>query len=114
MCPGHATGTDTRCVFFNGCETVVTVLQTLTRSTQYSLRDISKFASNRGYSALLVLREDLKKPSGLDVVHLPSGPTLQFSISNFVDGKKLPGHGNSTGHYPELLLKYVLVSQKTW
>lgn len=58
---------------------------------------------------MIVLREDQKQPSGLDIVHLPSGPTLQFSISNFVDGKKLPGHGNPTGHYPELLLKYGLL-----
>jgi len=74
---------------------------------KYSLRDISKFASNRGFTSLLVLREDLKKPSGLDIVHLPSGPTLCFSISSFTDCKKLPGHGVSTNHYPELLLKYV-------
>jgi len=71
---------------------------------KYSLVDICKFATNRGFTTVLVLREDLKKPSGLDVVHLPSGPTLTFSISKFVDGKKLPGHGNPTNHYPELLL----------
>ncbi|KAK7520991.1 anticodon-binding protein [Phyllosticta citriasiana] len=71
---------------------------------KYSIREISKFASNRDYTAVVVLNEDLKKPSGLDIVHLPNGPMFHFSISNWVDGKKLPGHGNATNHYPELIL----------
>ena len=48
---------------------------------QFSLREISSFASNRGYTAILCLKEDLKRPTGLDVVHLPAGPTFHFSIS---------------------------------
>lgn len=73
-------------------------------SHKYSVREICKFAGNRGFSTVMILREDQKKPIGLDVVHLPSGPTFHFSISNWVEGKKLPGHGNPTNHYPELLL----------
>ncbi|KAI0013707.1 Brix-domain-containing protein [Xylariaceae sp. FL0662B] len=71
---------------------------------KYSVREICKYAGNRGYSSVMILREDQKKPIGLDIVHLPSGPTFHFSISNWVEGKKLPGHGNPTNHYPELLL----------
>jgi ribosome production factor 1 len=71
---------------------------------KYSVREIAKFAANRGFTTLVVLKEDQKKPTGLDIVHLPHGPSFQFSISNFVEGKRLAGHGNSTGHYPELLL----------
>lgn len=71
---------------------------------KFSLREISKFASNRDYTAVILLKEDYKKPTGLSVVHLPSGPTLHFSIANWVEGKKLPGHGNPTNHYPELIL----------
>ncbi|KAF2087603.1 Brix-domain-containing protein [Saccharata proteae CBS 121410] len=71
---------------------------------KFSIREISKFASNRDYTTVIVLNEDLKKPSGLDVVHLPHGPMFHFSISNWVEGKKLPGHGNATNHYPELIL----------
>ncbi|KAI1777849.1 Brix-domain-containing protein [Hypoxylon cercidicola] len=73
-------------------------------SHKYSVREICKFAGNRGFSTVMILREDQKKPIGLDVVHLPAGPTFHFSISNWVEGKKLPGHGNPTNHYPELLL----------
>ncbi|KAI1213005.1 Brix-domain-containing protein [Annulohypoxylon truncatum] len=71
---------------------------------KYSVREICKFAANRGFSTVMIVREDQKKPIGLDIVHLPSGPTFHFSISNWVEGKKLPGHGNPTNHYPELLL----------
>ncbi|KIM94919.1 hypothetical protein OIDMADRAFT_184034 [Oidiodendron maius Zn] len=71
---------------------------------KFSLREISKFASNRAYTAVVLLKEDYKKPTGLTVVHLPDGPTCHFSIANWVDGKKLPGHGNPTNHYPELIL----------
>ena len=71
---------------------------------KFSVREISSFAANRGYTAALVLEEDMKRPSGLTMVHLPTGPTFHFSISNWVEGKKLPGHGNPTSHTPELIL----------
>lgn len=73
-------------------------------SHKYSVREIAAFASNRHYTALLVLKEDQKKPIGLTFVHLPSGPSFTFSISNWIEGKKLPGHGNPTDHIPELIL----------
>nr|POF07758.1 ribosome production factor 1 [Quercus suber] len=73
-------------------------------SYKYSIREISKFASGRDYTHVVVLTEEYKKPKGLDVVHLPDGPMFHFSISNWVEGAKLPGHGNPTNHYPELIL----------
>ncbi len=71
---------------------------------RYSVREISRFAANRGFTAVMVLREDQKRPAGLDVVHLPSGPTAHFSISGWLPGRRIPHHGNPTNHYPELLL----------
>jgi ribosome production factor 1 len=71
---------------------------------KFSLREISKFATNRSYTSVILVKEDAKKPTGLTIVHLPSGPTCHFSIANWVEGKKLPGHGNPTNHYPELIL----------
>ena len=73
-------------------------------SHKYSVREIASFATNRLYTALLVLKEDQKKPTGLTFVHLPKGPTFHFSISNWVEGRKLPGHGRPTDHDPELIL----------
>lgn len=74
------------------------------RGHKFSVREISSFASNRNYTAVMVLKEDQKKPTGLSFVHLPRGPTFHFSISNWIEGKKLPGHGNPTSHSPELIL----------
>ncbi|KAI9886523.1 MAG: hypothetical protein M1823_001704 [Watsoniomyces obsoletus] len=73
-------------------------------SHNFSVREISKFASNRNYTLLVLLKEDQKRLTGLSLVHLPEGPTFHFSISNWVEGKKLPGHGNPTNHIPELIL----------
>lgn len=71
---------------------------------KYSVREICKFATNRDYTAMLLLKEDSKKLTGMSIVHLPAGPTFHFTISNWIEGRKLPGHGNPTNHYPELLL----------
>ncbi|KAK4621300.1 Ribosome production factor 1 [Fulvia fulva] len=73
---------------------------------KYSIREIASYASapSRGYTHVVVLNEDLKKPKGLDIVHLPHGPMFHFSISNWIPGARLPGHGNPTNHYPELIL----------
>lgn len=73
---------------------------------KYSVREIAQFASARDYTALVVLMqaEHEKKPDGLDIIHLPSGPHFHFSVTNWIEGKKLPRHANDTGHYPELIL----------
>jgi ribosome production factor 1 len=73
---------------------------------KYSVREIASFASAREYTALVVLMqaEHEKKPDGLDVIMLPQGPHFHFSVTNWIDGKKLPRHANDTGHYPELIL----------
>ena len=71
---------------------------------KFSIKEIASFATNRKYTSVIVLKEDQKKPTGIDFVHLPQGPMFHFSISNWVEGKKLPGHGNPTNHLPELIL----------
>ncbi|KAJ0116301.1 brix domain containing protein [Diaporthe amygdali] len=72
---------------------------------KYSVREICKYASNREYTAVLVLNEDQKKPNRLTIVHLPQGPTLTYSVNNWIEGSKLPGHGKAQdAYYPELLL----------
>ena len=71
---------------------------------KFSLREIASFAAKREYNTLVVLEEDLKRPAGLVVVHLPLGPTFHFSITNWYEGKAIPGHGRATSHIPELIL----------
>jgi ribosome production factor 1 len=69
---------------------------------KFSIKEIASFAANRNYTTLIIMMEDQKKPCGLDFVHLPEGPMMHFSLTNWVEGKKLPGHGNPTNHYPEV------------
>ncbi|KAF2484606.1 anticodon-binding protein [Neohortaea acidophila] len=73
-------------------------------SYKYSVREICKYAAARDYTNVVVISEEAKKPKRLDIVHLPDGPMFHFTISNWVEGKKIPGHGNPTNHYPELIL----------
>ena len=74
------------------------------KSHHYSLREIAKYASNREFTTILVLNEDHRRPSGLTAIHLPSGPTFHYTITNWVPSKALPGHGRATLHNPELIL----------
>jgi len=71
---------------------------------KFSIREIASFASNRLYTTLVILEEDLKRPSGLVIVHLPLGPTFHFTITNWHESRSLPNHGNPTSHIPELIL----------
>lgn len=73
---------------------------------KFSVREIAQFATNRGYTSLVILMqaEHTKQPDGLDIIHLPAGPHFHFSVTNWVDGKLLPRHATDTGHYPELIL----------
>ncbi|KAK4935508.1 Ribosome production factor 1, partial [Elasticomyces elasticus] len=71
---------------------------------KFSIKEISEFATKRDYTTVVVLEEDYKKVTGLVVVHLPIGPTFHFSITNWYEGKSIPGHGRSTSHIPELIL----------
>ncbi|KAI6879220.1 Brix-domain-containing protein [Hortaea werneckii] len=73
-------------------------------SYKYSIREIAKYASGRDFTHLVIMNEELKRPKGLDIVHLPEGPMFHFTISNWVEGARIPGHGNPTNHYPELIL----------
>lgn len=73
-------------------------------SYKYSVREICQFAAAREYTTVVVLNEERKVPKGLDIVHLPEGPMFHFSISNWTPGRRIPGHGNPTNHYPELIL----------
>lgn len=71
---------------------------------KFSVREISSFAHNQGYTAVVVLEEDQKRPYGMTFVHLPTGPTFHFTITNWYESKSLPGHGRATDHVPELIL----------
>jgi ribosome production factor 1 len=77
----------------------------------YSVKEICQFAGNRQFTHLMVLSEKSKKCNGLIISHLrphdgtgQAGPTAFFKVSNVVTTKKIPNHGASTSHIPELNL----------
>lgn len=76
---------------------------------KYSVTDIAQFAHNRGYTHVAILMQAMhaKKADGLDIIYVAGekpGPHFHFTITNWIESKKLPGHGNPTGHIPELIL----------
>lgn len=77
----------------------------------FSVKEICQFATNRQFTHLMVLSEKSKKCNGLIISHLRphddtglAGPTAFFKVSNVVTSKKIPNHGASTSHNPELNL----------
>ena len=50
------------------------------------------------------MREHLKKPYEMILIHLPDGPTTIFKVTNVELKKKIFNHGNPTSHYPEIIL----------
>lgn len=75
----------------------------------FSLKEICQFASNRGFTHLVVLGENAKHCNGMTISHLGSGdglvgPTAFFKVSNVVTSQNIPNHGASTSHIPELNL----------
>jgi ribosome production factor 1 len=68
------------------------------------LKKIIPEAIERDFSDILVVNEDQKRPNGLVVIHLPSGPTAHFKLTGFKRGYDIKGHGKVTQHRPEVIL----------
>lgn len=68
---------------------------------------IAKFANKaaeKGFTDVVVIKEDKGKLSTLMHVHLPNGPTATYKISSFVPTNAIKGHGRCTRHTPEVIL----------
>jgi ribosome production factor 1 len=74
------------------------------RQRKYTIKDIAEYCSNRDFTDLIVINEDKKVVNGITFVHLPEGPTFYFSITSLIERKRITGHGQPTGHVPELVL----------
>lgn len=51
-------------------------------SQGYALKKICEYATNRGFTDVIVFNEDRKSINGMLLVHLPGGPTAHFKLSN--------------------------------
>lgn len=70
----------------------------------YAVKQMVQYATARGFTALLVLHENRKRPNGLLCVSLPAGPTAHFRLSSLKLRADIPGAGRPTRHTPELIL----------
>ncbi|TFY77163.1 hypothetical protein EWM64_g6846 [Hericium alpestre] len=70
----------------------------------FEMGRIAGWAAGRGFSNLIVVNEDVKKPNAITMVHLPDGPTVYFKLSSIELTKKIFGHARATPHHPELVL----------
>lgn len=95
----------------------------------FSVKEVCQFAQNRGYTHVMILSEKSKVCNGMTISHVASmnldgedddtddddkkkghfssgvgGPTAFFKVSNVVTSKRIPNHGRSTAHVPELNL----------
>ncbi|KAH9066592.1 Brix-domain-containing protein [Lactarius vividus] len=70
----------------------------------FEMGKIAGWAAGRGYSNLIVVNENSKKPNAITLVHLPDGPTAYFKLSSIELTKKIFGHARATPHHPELVL----------
>uniref|UniRef100_A0A1I7XTX1 Brix domain-containing protein n=1 Tax=Heterorhabditis bacteriophora TaxID=37862 RepID=A0A1I7XTX1_HETBA len=68
------------------------------------LKKVVKQAIEKEYTDILVVHEDHKKPNGIIFCHLPEGPTAYFKINSLTFTKDIKRSGESTSHYPEVIL----------
>ncbi|VDO23909.1 unnamed protein product [Brugia timori] len=68
------------------------------------LKKVVKQAKSKEYTDLIVVHEDRKIPNGIVLCHLPDGPTAFFKINSLTFTKNLKKKGESTVHYPEIVL----------
>lgn len=55
----------------------------------FALKKIVKYASNRGFTDIMVFNQRGKELDGLLMIHLPDGPTAHFRLSNLVLGEDI-------------------------
>ncbi|KAF8271629.1 anticodon-binding protein [Lactarius quietus] len=70
----------------------------------FEMGKIAGWAAGRGFSNLIVVNENTKKPNAITLVHLPDGPTAYFKLTSIQLTKKIFGHARATPHNPELVL----------
>ncbi|KAH7335462.1 Brix-domain-containing protein [Rhizoctonia solani] len=94
---------------FQFCEELVSVFPGAEfirrkRGHGFEIGRIAGWAANRGYSAMIVVNEDTKKPNAMTMIHLPEGPTAYFRLTSIQTTAQISGHARPSPHYPELVL----------
>ncbi|KAM7536567.1 hypothetical protein Aperf_G00000086912 [Anoplocephala perfoliata] len=91
------------------CKELSRVIPNMTLAPRWhqSLKKLIPKAIEHGFTALLVVNEDMKKLNTLVISHLPHGPTATFRMSNVTPRRRLRGlknRGIEDGVTPHLIL----------
>lgn len=70
-----------------------------------TIAQVIKESIEHNYTDIIIVTERSQEPYKLILIHLPSGPTLEFKLMDIIYQDEIPGHGTSAGHNPELLFK---------
>lgn len=70
----------------------------------YEMKKIVEYANKKEFTSIIVVHTNRREPDALLIINLPEGPTAHFKLSNLILRKDIKGHGNPTGHKPELIL----------
>jgi len=71
---------------------------------RYELKKIVKYATSKGFTDVIVVREDHKLLTGLVHCHLPDGPTAEYRLTSYLRSGRIRNRGKSTSHTPEVIL----------
>ncbi|KAG8744985.1 hypothetical protein FRC10_009093 [Ceratobasidium sp. 414] len=74
------------------------------RGHGFEMGRIAGWAGTRGYGAMIVVNEDMKKPNAMTIIRLPDGPTAYFKLTSIQTTAQISGHARPSPHYPELVL----------
>lgn len=69
-----------------------------------SVKGTMKAAHERGYTHLLVVNQDGRKPNGILMIHLPDGPTANFKLSSVKYHKEIRHSGAHSSERPEIIV----------
>nr|ACO11827.1 Ribosome production factor 1 [Lepeophtheirus salmonis] len=70
-----------------------------------AMKKMIEDGKERGYTDVVVINENNRKPNGMVVSHLPDGPTAHFKLSNVKATKEMKKNWrNITSHRPEVIL----------
>jgi ribosome production factor 1 len=71
-----------------------------------NIGEMIKFAKEKGYSTLIVITEETKKPVRMSICHLlGEGLTYEFKINNLIYRDEIRGAAAPSDHNPELIFK---------
>lgn len=61
-------------------------------------------AAERGYTDIVIINEDVRKPTGMIQIHLPNGPTAFYKLSSVRYCNKIKKRAKISLHRPEVIL----------